>query len=147
MISLDYNLTGAGWAIAKIGNGEMIVEFDVSYLNDSLLQLAKSAVFIKEKKAKRIIFMNEPGEHHLILNFINPDELEFELKWYEDWTSWNAIEDESYQSVLQGKTKTTNYINVVRNVLIKIKEKIGLKKYHEMWINHEFPIKEFEKLK
>ncbi|WP_370000922.1 hypothetical protein [Winogradskyella sp.] len=147
MISLDYNLEEAGWAIAKIGNGEKTVVLTVSYLHDTLKDLAKSAIYIKEKKAKRIVFMDEPGEHHLILNKISETEIEYELKWYEDWIDWNAIEDKKYKSLLLGKTKITRYINEVRNILIEIYDSIGIVGYKEKWINHEFPLKEFKHLK
>ncbi|WP_298758269.1 hypothetical protein [uncultured Psychroserpens sp.] len=147
MISIEYILDEAGWAIANIGNGDLIKQMTVSYLHDTLKQLAESAIFIQDEKAKRIIFMDEPGEHHLIISRISEKEIEFEIRWYDDWTDWNAIEDEKFTSVLSGKTTKSNYVNEIRNVLKNIWEKYGEESYKEKWINHEFPKRELEKLR
>lgn len=49
MIQVEYKIDGAGWAIGKIGNGEKLTKFAVSYLHDSLRELAESAIEIREK--------------------------------------------------------------------------------------------------
>ncbi len=54
---------------------------------------------------------------------------------------------EEFEVVLKGETSLASYINKVRNVLLKIMTEIGPKEYEKKWINHEFPIAEFEKLK
>lgn len=53
MISIDYELEDAGWAVAKIGNGLSERTIIVSYLHDTLKQLGESAIYIKEAKADR----------------------------------------------------------------------------------------------
>lgn len=147
MINIEYNIEDAGWAIGKIGNGEESVEFDITYLHDSLKELAESAIDLKEKKYKSVIFMNEPGEHRLILNKKDKNIIEYELHWYSDWFNWDLISEEEFEVVLKGETSLASYINQVRNVLLKIMTEIGPKEYEKKWINHEFPIVEFEKLK
>lgn len=147
MISIDYKLEDAGWAVANIGNGDLVQTMTVSYLHDTLKQLGESAIFIKEAKAKRVIFMDEPGEHHLLISNVTGNEIAYELRWYDDWTDWNAIEDENYELVLTGKTTIVNYVNEVRNVLKSIWDEFGLETYKKKWVNHEFPQKELEKLK
>jgi len=146
MISLEYKVEDAGWAVAIIGNGTEEKTITVSYLNDSLKQLAESAIFINEQKAKRVVFMDEPGEHHLIVKTISDNEVEYELRWYEDWTDWNAMEDEKSTIVLTGKTRKIRFVNEVRNILIGIMENIGTELYEKKWVNHEFPTEEYQKL-
>ncbi|MBJ2176477.1 hypothetical protein JBL43_19660 [Aureibaculum sp. A20] len=147
MITIEYILGENGWATANIGNGNIIQQMNVSYLHDTLKQLAESALFIKDQKGKRIIFMDEPGEHHLIIYRLSEKEIEYELRWYDTWANWNATQDEKFTLILSEKTTITNYINEVRNVLINIWENYGVESYKEKWINHQYPTSEFEKLK
>ena len=147
MIQIEYHVENAGWAIGRIGNGEKTIEFDISYLNDSLKELAESAIDIKTKNTKSVIFMSEPGEHKLVLQKNIENKIEYELRWYLDWASWDLISESDYKTVLKGETTIPNYINEVRNVLIKIMEKLSPEIYKEKWKEHEFPSLEFNKIK
>ena len=147
MIEITYKLENAGWAIGKIGNGENYVEFDISYLNDSLKELADSAIELKKKKYKSVFFMTEPGEHRLVLNRNEENIIEYELHWYSDWFSWNLKSEEDYEVVLKGKTTLTNYVNQVRNILEEIMMEFGEIEYKRKWKEHEFPVVEYRQLK
>lgn len=147
MLELNYILEDAGWAILEINNGEKIIKLDISYLHDSLKNLSESAIELKIKKEKFVIFMNEPGEHWLILKKNEKNEIEYELRWYEDWANWNLINEEKYEVKMSGKTTLPKYINEVRMNLIKIYDEFGIKDYKKKWIQHEFPLSEYEKLK
>ena len=147
MIEIEYQIVGSGWANGTIGNGKKQKKFAVSYLNDSLKELAESAIEIREKDFKSVVFMEEPGEHVLILNRKNENKIEYELRWYKDWWSWNLIDENNFNSVFKGETTVPKYINQVRNVLNGIMTELGPDKYREKWIEHDFPIAEYEKLK
>lgn len=147
MIQIEYKLENAGWAIGRIGNGEKYIEFDITYLNDSLKELAESAIGIKEKATKSVTFMNEPGEHKFILNKIDENKIEYELRWYSDWLSWNLVSEDDYKLVLKGETTIAKYVNQVRSVLEKIMTEIGAEEYKKRWIEHDFPVEEYLKLK
>ena len=79
MLEINYILKDAGWAILEISNGEEILKFDISYLHDSLKNLAESAIELQTKNEKSVIFMDEPGENWLVLKK-DKNELKFELK-------------------------------------------------------------------
>ncbi|MDY8137458.1 hypothetical protein [Aquimarina sp. 2201CG5-10] len=147
MISIKYELENAGWASVTIGNGTTRERFGVSYLHDSLKELAVSAISIKEKTDESVIFMEEPGEIKLLLKRSQETKLNFELRWYKDWASWDIISENDYQVIMTGETTIPSYFNQVRNILIKIHDEIGPDLYKEKWIEHEFPITEYEKLK
>lgn len=147
MISLKYKLENAGWAMVTIGNGTTHERLGVSYLHDSLKELAVSAIRIRDKTELSVIFMEEPGEMHLLLTRARDTKLNFELRWFKDWASWNMISQDDYEIILTGETTVTSYINQVRSVLTKIYDEIGLELYKKKWIEHEFPITEYEKLK
>lgn len=147
MLHVNYIVREGGWANLKIGNSEELLEFNISYLHNSLKDFAESAIELKNGKEKRVIFMDEPGELWLILKMIENNVVDYELRWYEDWASWNLISEDKYEVVLTGKTTFPKYINEVRRNLIEIYEEIGIQKYKERWIEHEFPLEEYEILK
>ena len=147
MIQIEYKLENAGWAVGRIGNGEKYIEFDITYLNDSLKELAESAIGIKEKATKSVTFMNEPGEHKFILNKIEENKIGYELRWYSDWLSWNLVSEDDYKLVLKGETTIAKYVNQVRSVLENIMTEIGAEEYKKRWIKHNFPLEEYLKLK
>lgn len=147
MISIKYELENAGWATVTIGNGTSQERFGVSYLHDSLKELAVSAIKIKDKTDQSVIFMEEPGEIQLLLKRSEETKLNFELRWYKDWASWNMISENDYEVIMTGETTIPTYTNQVRSVLMKIYNEIGPKLYKDKWIEHEFPITEYEELK
>lgn len=49
MLSLNYILKNAGWAVLEISNEEETLSIDISYLHDSLKNLAESAIDLKIK--------------------------------------------------------------------------------------------------
>jgi hypothetical protein len=147
MITIDYKIENAGWALVTIGNGESQDRFGVSYLHDSLKELANSALKIKDKDSQSVIFMEEPGELKLVLERTLDTKLDFELRWFKDWASWNMISEDDYEVIMTGETTVPSYVNQVRNVLMKIYNEVGPDLYKEKWIEHDFPINEYEKLK
>ena len=147
MIELEYKVLDAGWATCEVGNGNESRLITISYLHDTLKELALSAINIRNKENQSVIFMDEPGEHKLILSKKNGSKIIYELRWYRDWASWNIIPEDDYKLILRGETTLPKYVNEVRKVLINIKETIGPKLYKEKWGEHEFPLEEYEELK
>ena len=146
MFFIEYELHNAGWAFGKIGNSEKEIKFVVSYLNDSLLELAQSAIDIKTMSSKRVVFMDEPGEYILILNRIG-SRLVYELRWYNDWFSWGMYPEDKFILELSGETTVSKYINQIRNILLKITENHTEADYKKLWIANDFPTKQFNILK
>lgn len=147
MLELNYSLNGHGWAILEIDNGKMKIEICVSYFHDSLKNLAESAIKLLTNNEISVVFMDEPGEHQLLLKKIANNEIDYIIKWYKDWASWHLINEENYEIVLSGTTTLPIYINQVRRNLINILDEYGEIGYKEKWGKHEFPMIAFEKLK
>jgi len=147
MLNLNYILENDGWAIFEIDNGEESVQLNISYLHDTLQNLAESAIALKTKSEESVIFMDEPGEHWLVLRKDECNVINYELRFYQNYASWNLVNAENYTIKLQGATTLTKYINEVRKNLIQIFDEFGTKTYKEKWRKHDFPIKEYEILK
>lgn len=143
-MEIDYKLENAGWAIVKISEGYREVVLSPSYLHDSLKNLAESALQLKTKNEQTVIFMDEPGEHWLVLKKRNNNEIEYQLRWYDHWASQNMVAEDDYEIILSVTTTLAKYINQVRKNLINIYEEFGPKLYKEKWIMHNFPMYEYD---
>ena len=143
----EYKLHDAGWAEAIAYAQDKSVHMTVSYLHDSLCELADAAKsLIYGADSAKVVFMDEPGEHQII--FEKKDEnVTFEVRWFDDWASWKMYPADKYKVVLSGSTTLKRVTGEIFASLKNIHDTHGLKKYIELWVEHEFPINEFNQLK
>lgn len=145
-LSIEYVVEKAGWAQARITNGDSEAIITVSYLHDSLLELAQLALSLKKGAPEaKVLFMDEPGEHQFIVS-TDGAEAKYEVRWYSDWESWGFRNKNEFHLVLEGATSVQRIVQQVAQVLWRIKEDLGAEKYKELWVEHEFPEQEFREL-
>ncbi|MEM7182101.1 MAG: hypothetical protein AAF518_14380 [Spirochaetota bacterium] len=143
----EYNLQSAGWAEAIVTNNDGSISMVASYLHDSLYNLANATiVLLNGADSAKVVFMDEPGEHQLILQKVE-QEIAFEVRWFQDWESWDMHPADKYEVVLQGRTTLKRLAGEFFSVLEMIYETYSLKEYKELWIEHKFPIDPFNRLK
>jgi hypothetical protein len=139
--SLIYDLEGAGWAMARIEDGSAHFHVTVSYLHDSLTELAEAAISLTNgDKSASVIFMDEPGEVHLLLDVKNKEEILYELRWFDDWASWNIHPADDYKIIHSGQAYLQEFTASVRGQLEELLQTYGEMGYKERWIEHEFPL-------
>jgi len=144
--SLKYTVLNGGWAVLEIGNMEKTLILNISFFHDSLKELAQSAIVLRSKDETSVVFMDEPGEHRLVLKR-NGTSIIYELRWYKDWASWNLLSEDHFETILSGTTPLPKYINLVRENLIRIRNEEGIEGYKKKWSKHDFPLNEYELLK
>lgn len=128
-----------------LSDGETTVDSAVSYLNDSLLDLAKMALSIKAGGCDLTVgFFNEPGELQLVVHIEN-GLAEYEARWFKDWVSWRKYFKSDYEVLLNSKTTPTRVVQQINQVLYEIHQNLGPEKYEALW-RREFPIREFKEL-
>jgi hypothetical protein len=148
MIHFEYILADAGWADAIVSSGTNKIEMTVSYLHDTLKQLGESMLSILNgEKEATTIFMDEPGEHHMILRRQSDEHVEVEVRWYEDWASWKMYPSDKYQTLLKENESIQILAKEIINAMDKIYQEQGMKGYKEKWGEHDFPKKEYNELK
>ena len=140
--SLGYKLESAGWAQATWRDGQT-VEIAISYLHDSLRDLAKSVIALENDQPALVVFMGEPGEHQLELSMCG-GQIDYKLKWFDDWASWEIVPKDQFRLVSAGTMPFKHYKKQISSILRDIHDNIGVAKYKELWIEHEFPKAEFE---
>jgi hypothetical protein len=145
-LSIEYVVDKAGWAEARISNGKDKAIITVSYLHDSLLELAQMAVSLRNGvKETKVLFMDEPGEHQFIVS-TEGNEASYEVRWYSDWESWGFRKKSEFKLVLKGIAPVQRIVQQITQALWHIHEEIGPVKYKELWVEHEFPEKQFKEL-
>ena len=145
-LDLTYKLLDAGWALVTIRDGNSEFKFWVSYLNDSLAELAESAVMIRDGlELAKVVFMDEPGEAHLIISR-GDDELRYELRWYGDWCSWGFQLEDSFKLLHEGRVPEWEFLASIRRQLQSILREHGEAGYLKSWIEHPFPINSYNNL-
>lgn len=145
---IDYQVNKAGWATLAVRAeaDEKVAAFGVSYLHDSLGDLARMGLALnKGQSVASAVFMEEPGEVHLVVEGLS-DALRFEVRWFDDWASWNMADPSSYKVLSQGEVGRAELVRNIQKVLARIHSEIGPARYLELWIEHEFPLAEYEQL-
>jgi hypothetical protein len=143
---IEYQLEEHGWAKIGFSNEIDSISSQVSYLHDSLLDLSLMALQIKSGcKNAKAIFMDEPGELQLLVS-ITEDNAAYEARWFDDWQSWGMVQDENYRVLLQGTCPALKIVQQITKILWQIHQNIGPEKYKELWVEHDFPIKQFKEI-
>lgn len=147
MLELEYELNEAGWARARVRDDDVAIEMAVSYLHDSLKDLAEAALSLANGgKTGRAVFMDEPGEHQIWLERIDDENLKYTVVWYADWESWGMHPSDTYRLLCEGSCTVSHFRQQVADLLWKIYMDVGEEKYEELWGAHKFPSELFEEL-
>jgi hypothetical protein len=145
-IKLTYKLDEAGWAMVVIQDGELKINLRVSYLNDSLLELAEAAITIRDGlPAPRVVFMDEPGEAQLLVSR-DDDGVSYELRWYDEWCSWGRGPEDKFELLHQGKASEWEFLACIRRQLQAILAEHGEDGYLTKWLEHPFPKQQYNDL-
>ena len=137
--TLTYDLEGAGWAHARIGNGDHSVDIAISYLHDSLRDLGMAARSFRSNGTQAlVVFMDEPGEHHLVVEK-REALLSFELRWLNDQPHPKPGVKAAPKVVLAGTCTIDQLVSEVRKEFDALLKQYGIKGYKEKWRLHDFP--------
>ncbi|CAN5579922.1 hypothetical protein BH10ACI2_BH10ACI2_24540 [soil metagenome] len=144
----EYELTGSGWAAAVISTEDRRFQMTASYLSDALGDLLQALIDLMEGKHKvSFTFMDEPGEHRVSITKIDVRKVLMEIDWFDDWLSWGMDDEKKGKRVLDLELELPELTNKVKNSLDQIIKKYGLSGYKAKWVEHDFPVHNYEKLK
>jgi hypothetical protein len=143
---IGYVLNGTGWATLSFRADAGPVAFAVSYLHDSLGDLARMGLDLaKGAKTASAVFMDEPGEVHLVVTG-DADAMAFELRRYRDWASWGITAMDDYELLDQGVVQRVALVRNIHAILERMYVEVGPQKYRELWVEHDFPLRTYEGL-
>ncbi len=141
-MKVEYELKGAGWALATIVTKTEEISVTVSYICDSLAELANAAFGLGTGANKAVVvFMDEPGEHQLILEKTDAETAQATLCWYDD--SRKPVQEET---LLETTVKIKRFQHDVLFLMDNLLREHGLAGYKEKW-HKDFPVWSYERLK
>ncbi len=119
----------------------------VSYLHDSLRDLARAILRLREGEREVLVtFMDEPGEHHMTLRRLN-HEVMVEVQWTDRWTDGKPIPPAEGRTLLEARVPFAELEQAVIAALDDVMNSLGVAGYKEKWIEHDFPTAEYQKLR
>jgi hypothetical protein len=144
---VEYEVGRAGWATCRIAFDECVVEMTASYLHDSLHQLCDVVASVAlGARFGTVIFMEEPGEHHLKLERTGEVDVAVRVIWHDDWASWGMGSDSTGRVVLEGVTSVAHLHGQTYSAARTVFESLGADEYKRRWIEHEFPETSYARL-
>ena len=143
---IAYHLHDAGWAEMRLRAAPGRLGFAVSYLHDSLGDLARMGLALQKGAARaEAVFMDEPGEAILVVSGAG-NTLQYELRQYRDWASWGIVALEDHEVVARGEIGRAGLVGNIHAILRRIHDDVGPQRYREMWVEHDFPLQDYERL-
>ncbi len=144
----EWALTGTGWATAtlRLGDTQPVVMV-ASYLHDSLRDLAGALIALDGgAEVARVVLMDEPGEHHVLMRRVGESDLEIEVRWFDDWASWNMHPPEDYTTIARGVVRWRTFRGAIVSCMQRLLGELGAEGYRKRWVRHDFPTEELKRL-
>ena len=150
-MNFTYELVGRGWADSVLKLDGKTLCFSVSYLSDALndllnqlLYLAPESLNDNEIVVNREIFWHaEPGGAYWVLERINNFEIRVKIESVTDVTNLDSSRNTEINTIC-------NYDEFLETIIMAmdiIIKKYGFVGYRESWVNFDFPIYPYLKLK
>ena len=140
-MKLHYDLHDAGMGDGDRRIGDQKVQM-TGLVPDSLRDLASAARALVMNGIEAT-FMDEPGEHQMIIRRIN-EEVDLEIMWYADWRGWKIAGPG--QRRLSGRTTLADVRGQVLSQLRRLLDQNGESGYLQKWGEHPFPMTEMHDL-
>jgi hypothetical protein len=147
-IKIKYNLGTHGWADVRLSSGLRRATISVSYLHDTLADLIGAAnLLLKGAPEAKVLLMDEPGEHLVYLRAIDKAHVAVEARWFKDWASWNFVTEKDYKVVFSNEDTISSFSTQILENAERLLSKYGMDGYKARWIEHDFPMDEYNRLK
>jgi hypothetical protein len=144
-MNLSYVLHTNGWATATISAAHQSREMTVSYLSDSLSDMAQAAIRLLEgADSVRFSFDDEPGEHRCVATRTCGFDVEIRVLWFREL--WSGLPDERGSEVFTCRCTIARFCGEVLACLQRLLDEHGIKGYKERWDAHDFPLDKLERL-
>lgn len=145
-VTIDYKLTGRGWAECRIEIGDQTATVSASYLSDALGDLVFAAARLAEgSSGETVSFAEEPGEFRWRFSLRAPDRLLVRIKFFRD--TFSKLSDGKGKTVFEAECRLRTFCGAVLSASQNIMKTYGAEGYRAEWVNNDFPIRQQERLK
>jgi hypothetical protein len=145
-LSIDYKLTGSGWAECTVADGDQSCTVTASYLSDAFGNLVLSAVaMLQWFNAVSFSFDEEPGEFRWLLWSRPNNSLELKiLDGYDRDT--NPARDDECKLLFSKMSTQVEFGDAVAKAGNTLLETHGEAGYFKRWVEYPFPTASFKQL-
>lgn len=147
-MKFEYELTGVGWAEGCIEINSAIAYFEASYITDALYDMLKAVSSLVPEVSPYPVSMaqfewnEEPGGTVWTLSKIALISLHVQIKSYQD------LRSKRNEIIALDETCTIHeFISTITQTLDMLLRKYGREGYKEKWVNFDFPMDLYLKLK
>jgi hypothetical protein len=145
-ISIEYKLTGRGWAKCIINIDDRQACLTAAYLSDALANLLYAMIdMVKGSDRSTATFAEEPGEYRWCFQRVSQDRICVRILWFEE--TFSKRPDEEGKLILEAECRLRTFAGAVLSASQQVLSKYGLDGYREQWVNNDFPSRLQVKLK
>jgi len=145
-LTIDYRLTGSGWARCSVRAETQHCELSASYLSDALGKLVVAAVAVLAgAHSISVGFDEEPGEYRWSVVHIDNALVRLTLLEFEEL--WGNQPDAEGKPILTFDCSPLSFAKAVQAAADAVLKEHGLAGYKERWNEHDFPSQELTMLR
>jgi len=149
-MKFTYTLTGTGWSECSIEIDSQKCVFRPGYITDALGGLLQALVNINPlytentyiKHGSTLFWEEEPNGVYWDMRYVENGNMQLKIE-YED----EGNDEEELKTVLYTECSYDVFLNEVLQETEKLLKEYGIVGYKEMWVDHDFPLANFLKLK
>jgi len=136
-IKIYYHLDNHGWADLHISNGPQPINIGISYLHDTLADFIGAAnILLKGAPEAEVILMEEPAEYLVYLRAVDVATVTIAVSVFKE-----------YKVIFSGEDTILSFSTQIFENARRLLTEYGMESYKAKWVNHDFPIAEYERLK
>jgi hypothetical protein len=146
-MQLIYQLSGRGWAEARISAPGRHLDMVVSYLSGALGDMAQAALqLLRGEREAAFSFADEPGEHRWLLTRGDADSLHIRILWFREAFTGHLRRGPPGTEVFTCDCAVLDFVGQVSHVLQGILSDLGAEGYRREWGNADFPLGTFAQI-
>ena len=144
-VTIDYKLTGTGWAACHIGLFGTRYTVTASYLSDALLALVNGTNHLLAGGAEaRFSFDEEPGEYRWILRRTGDGGMTVRILAFPQL--WGGKPDEDGDVLADATCQLGEFARALLLALNTVLDEVGVAGYRDTWSAAAFPSPEYRAL-
>jgi hypothetical protein len=146
-IRINYDLSGHGWANIQISSGPQKVDMSASFLHDTLAELIGAAnLLLKGAPEVKVMIMQEPGAYLVYLQAMNKGHMAIGIRHFKGKADWGSVSSNEHV-VFNGQDMILNVSTQILQNASRLLSTYGMDGYKARWVNYEFPIMAYNRLK
>lgn len=145
-VSIEYKLTGAGWAQCRVQIGDAEARLTASYLSDPLDNLLEAMrLLLSGVTEVHTSFDEEPGEYRWVMRLAGPGRVSVAILWFDEL--WSDRPDEKGEAILTAECRLRTLAGAVLAAAQAVFREHGDEGYRTEWSGDPFPSERMDRVK